>query len=62
MYGVSIYYDPGDEFVCDWADPALRIKWPVAEATVSDRDAGAPPLSVVLEQIEPWQPFEGTDG
>lgn len=59
MYGVSQYYDPTDEFVCDWREPGLGIAWPVGEAIISDRDALGRPLSVVLEEIEPWQPFAG---
>jgi dTDP-4-dehydrorhamnose 3,5-epimerase len=57
LYGVSQYYDPDDEFVCDWREPGLGIGWPVREAIISDRDAEGRPLSAVLEEIEPWQPF-----
>lgn len=58
MYGVSRYYDPADEFVCDWREPGLGIPWPVADATISNRDADGRPLSAVLAEIEPWQPFD----
>lgn len=57
MYGVSQYYDPADEFVCDWREPGLQIPWPVSDAIISDRDAEGRPLGVVLDEIEPWQPF-----
>jgi dTDP-4-dehydrorhamnose 3,5-epimerase len=57
MYGVSQYYDPTDEFVCDWREPGLGIEWPVSEAIISDRDALGRTLTDVLTEIEPWQPF-----
>jgi dTDP-4-dehydrorhamnose 3,5-epimerase len=60
MYGVSQYYDPTDEFVCDWRETGLGIRWPVREAIISDRDAEGRPLSAVLSEIEPWQPFADT--
>ena len=58
MYGVSQYYDPADEFVCDWRESGLGIAWPVDAAIISDRDAEGRPLSAVLDEIEPWQPFD----
>jgi dTDP-4-dehydrorhamnose 3,5-epimerase len=61
LYAVSRYWDPADELGCHWADAALEIPWPVAHATVSERDAHAGPLSALLDQLAPWQPI-GRDG
>jgi dTDP-4-dehydrorhamnose 3,5-epimerase len=37
-----------------WDDPAINIRWPVAEPTVSPRDALAPPLAEVEHGFR-WQ-------
>jgi len=57
IYGVSHFWDPKDELGCHWADPELEIPWPVDTATVSERDATAPPLRELLATIELAQPF-----
>jgi dTDP-4-dehydrorhamnose 3,5-epimerase len=58
LYAVSHTWHVDDEKACHWADPALGIEWPVSSAVVSPRDASAQPLAVLLEEIEPHQPFE----
>lgn len=57
--GVTAYYDPADDIACRWSDPALGIDWPREPTLISDRDASAPPLSDVLEQLHTWQPIGG---
>jgi dTDP-4-dehydrorhamnose 3,5-epimerase len=59
LYAVSHTWDPGDELGCHWKDPELGLDWPVAEAILSSRDAGLPPLRVLLDSLEPHQPFAG---
>ena len=46
-YKVSSPYAPDHERGIAWNDPALRIKWPVAEgqAIISERDAQLPCLA-----------------
>jgi dTDP-4-dehydrorhamnose 3,5-epimerase len=51
LYSVSHYFDAKDELGCHWSDPALGISWPTSEAITSARDAAAPPLRVLLEQL-----------
>jgi len=57
IYAVSDYWDTSDELACHWADPALEIPWPAKQALLSERDAGAPPLSDLMAQLEPYQPI-----
>jgi dTDP-4-dehydrorhamnose 3,5-epimerase len=57
LYAVSRYWDVGDELACHWADPELEIDWPAEPTLLSERDATAPPLAELLEQLEPAQPF-----
>lgn len=57
VYSVSHYWDPADELGCRWDDPDLGIPWPVATATLSERDAAAPSLKELLAQLEPYQPI-----
>lgn len=49
LYKVTDFYDPKAERSIKWDDPALGIRWPVtaAEATLSDKDRVAPPLSAL---------------
>ena len=51
LYAVSAPWDPADELACHWADPALEIEWPCREPLLSDRDAGAPPLNVLVARL-----------
>jgi dTDP-4-dehydrorhamnose 3,5-epimerase len=56
MYKQTAYYDPAVERGIAWNDPQVGIRWPlpVAELIVSDRDARAPRLSEIGEEL----PFE----
>jgi dTDP-4-dehydrorhamnose 3,5-epimerase len=56
VYAVTEYWDPADELGCRWDDPGLEIPWSVSSARVSERDAAAPPLRALLDELEPWQP------
>lgn len=56
LYKQTAYYDPAVERGIAWNDPDIGIDWPlpVAELIVSDRDAAAPRLSEVADEL----PFE----
>ena len=58
LYAVSEYWSVDDELGCHWADPELEIPWPGQPTLVSERDATAPPLAQLLEQLEPSQPHQ----
>jgi dTDP-4-dehydrorhamnose 3,5-epimerase len=51
VYKVSNVYSPANDRGLRWNDPALGIRWPVAEqaAQLSDKDAKAP----LLAELEP---------
>jgi dTDP-4-dehydrorhamnose 3,5-epimerase len=53
-YKVTAEYTPEAERAVRWDDPAINIRWPVAEPTVSPRDALAPPLAEVEHGFR-WQ-------
>jgi dTDP-4-dehydrorhamnose 3,5-epimerase len=55
LYKQTAYYDPALERGIAWNDPQIGIEWPlpVGELTVSARDAGAP----TLREIEDELPF-----
>jgi dTDP-4-dehydrorhamnose 3,5-epimerase len=57
LYAVTTYWDVDDELACNWADPDLGIPWPGAPTIVSERDATAPSLARLLDELEPLQPF-----
>lgn len=44
-YQVSEYYHPESEGTLLWNDPAVGIKWPILEVTLSEKDRNAAPLS-----------------
>lgn len=48
VYLVSETYNPSREFAVNPLDPELGIEWPVAEPTLSTRDAAAPSLAQAL--------------
>jgi dTDP-4-dehydrorhamnose 3,5-epimerase len=57
LYAVSHYWDTADEVACHWDDEGLRIDWPFEPSLVSERDAAAPSLADLLNEIESHQPF-----
>jgi dTDP-4-dehydrorhamnose 3,5-epimerase len=56
LYKQSAYYDPAVERGIAWNDPDIGIDWPlpVEELVVSERDAAAPRLSDIADEL----PFE----
>jgi dTDP-4-dehydrorhamnose 3,5-epimerase len=46
-YLCSAGYDPQREHTISPTDPAIGIEWPIADPTLSDRDAAAPTLAEV---------------
>jgi dTDP-4-dehydrorhamnose 3,5-epimerase len=59
LYKQTAYYDPEIERGIAWNDPDVAIEWPLAEAelTISERDAMAPRLSEVANELPfQWHP------
>ena len=50
-YKCTDLYDPDSEIGIAWNDPAIGIAWPVAEPTLSPRDARLPTLDAVRSQL-----------
>ncbi|HEY3122300.1 MAG TPA: dTDP-4-dehydrorhamnose 3,5-epimerase [Vicinamibacteria bacterium] len=50
-YKCTAPYDPDDEIAIAWNDPRIAIAWPLAQATVSAKDAAAPRLEEVLDRL-----------
>ena len=61
LYGVTTSWDIADELTCHWADPELAIPWPAEPAFVSERDATAPSLAQLLDELEPLQPLRAPE-
>jgi dTDP-4-dehydrorhamnose 3,5-epimerase len=51
QYKCTEMYDPADEIGIAWNDPALAIRWPVAEPLLSDRDRRHGSLQNALEKL-----------
>ena len=51
VYAVTHVFDPVDELGCRYDDPALGLDWPVANPLLSERDAAAPSVSVLVAQL-----------
>ena len=45
IYKWSDLYDPSDEGGVIWNDPAIGIRWPISEPSLSKKDAVLPPLA-----------------
>ncbi len=43
-YQVSEFYHPESEGALLWNDPAIGIRWPIAEVTLSEKDRNVKPL------------------
>ncbi len=54
IYKVSTYYDPASESGFRFDDPEVGIEWPDVELIPSERDATAPLLSEIADEL----PFE----
>jgi dTDP-4-dehydrorhamnose 3,5-epimerase len=51
VYKCSAYYEPSVERVIAYDDPDLGIDWPLEELVPSERDAAAPRLREVEEEL-----------
>lgn len=50
-YKSSSPYRPEHEITVAWNDPTIAIDWPLAEPTLSEKDAAAPDLDAVLGRL-----------
>jgi len=50
-YKCTDYYDPSDEIVIAWNDPAVAIPWPVTDPLLSNRDKAAPTLEQAADRL-----------
>jgi dTDP-4-dehydrorhamnose 3,5-epimerase len=50
-YKCTDLYSPEDELTLRWDDPEVGVRWPLAEPSLSPRDAAAPLLSELLERL-----------
>lgn len=51
MYKVDEYYSPEHDRSIRWNDPDLNIDWPVSNPILSDKDANAPFLKDIIDEI-----------
>lgn len=54
-YKCTDLYDPAGEVGIAWNDPALAIRWPIAQAILSDRDRTHPRLDAVSHLLPSYQ-------
>jgi len=50
-YKCTDFYHPEGEIVIAWNDPAIGIEWPIAEPLLGPRDAAAPSLEALGDQL-----------
>ena len=55
LVGLTHAWDPGDEYGCSWADPDLRIPWPVSAPVLSDKDGQRHSLAELRALLESWK-------
>ena len=53
VYKCSDFYSPADERTIRWNDDSIGIDWPIRDAIVSSRDAGAP---LLRDMLADWLP------
>jgi dTDP-4-dehydrorhamnose 3,5-epimerase len=51
QYKCTELYDPADEIVVAWNDPAIGIEWPVAQPILNERDRTAPRLAEIVQRL-----------
>lgn len=51
IYKCDAYYDPEAERAISYRDPEIGIKWPDIDLTPSERDAKAPPLHEIADEL-----------
>ena len=54
-YKCSDFYEPSCEQVVRWDDPAIGIDWPLADPTLSARDAEARPLADLIDELPRYE-------
>jgi dTDP-4-dehydrorhamnose 3,5-epimerase len=54
-YKCSDVYVPEDEITVQWNDPAIGIRWPVAEPLLSKRDEVGRPLAEMGDRLPPYR-------
>jgi dTDP-4-dehydrorhamnose 3,5-epimerase len=50
-YKCTDLYSPEDELTLRWDDPEVGVRWPLAEPSLSPRDAAAPLLEELMERL-----------
>lgn len=50
-YKCTDYYQPSDEGCLKWDDPTVGVRWPLVDVQLSAKDAAAPVLDVVKQQL-----------
>ena len=50
-YKLSSLYDPATEAGIAWDDPEVGVDWPLDDPQVSERDATAPRLAEVADEL-----------
>ncbi|NQU03861.1 MAG: dTDP-4-dehydrorhamnose 3,5-epimerase family protein, partial [Syntrophaceae bacterium] len=53
IYKCTDFYTPGDEYGIFWADPEIKIAWPVKDIVLSGKDERNPRLSDVARGLLP---------
>ena len=53
IYKCTDFYTPGDDYGIHWADPEIKIPWPLNEVVLSEKDERNPCLSAVAEDLLP---------
>ena len=51
LLGTSTEYDSRDDLGCAWNDPELRLPWDVRDPILSDRDARAGSLTLMIARL-----------
>ncbi len=51
-YKLSAYYDPAMEAGIAWDDPTVAVEWPIDAPQVSERDATAPKLAEIEDELD----------
>lgn len=55
-YKCTDIYDPASELCILWSDPAVGIRWPVADPLLSNRDRSAPTLAQIEDRLPVYKP------
>jgi len=53
IYKCTDFYTPGDEYGIFWADPEIKIEWPMKDVVLSDKDGRNPRLSDLADDVLP---------